>query len=197
MWALVNCTVNTWQSDKSWFMALKQQGWRLLSLELSYLCSTGGLEDTWKTFPWSGIKIKNGFPHLSPFLPTFSRYENVFIISHQCLISQQTRPFESTFSSSSHGQEFILYQLYLRISMKKITHVYSLDIFGPHFSSIFGRKPTAHTQPNFLWVNHSSDGESYLNFYHRQRHCFQRWVWSNYFSIFQVSVSRFAWCNKA
>ena len=168
----MNCSANMWQSDKGWFMALRQQGQKLSSLELFYLHPIGGLEDAWKTFPWSRVKIKNGSPNFSPSLTMFSRYENIFIISCQCLISQQTRSFESTFPSSSPGQEFILYQLYLRISMKKITHISSLDIFGPCFSSRFGRKPTGLVQPNFLWVNHLRDRNPYLNFYHRQRHQF-------------------------
>ena len=125
-------------------MALRQQGQKLSSLELFYLHPIGSPEDAWKTFPQPGVKIKNGSPNLSPSLTTCSRYENIFIIYHRCLISQQTRSFESTFPSSSPGQEFILYQLYLRISTKKIAHISSLDIFCPYFSSRFGGKPTAH-----------------------------------------------------
>ena len=37
-------------------MALKQQGWKLPSLEPSYLHPTGGLEDAWETFPWSAVQ---------------------------------------------------------------------------------------------------------------------------------------------
>ena len=39
-------------------MALKQQGQKLPSLEPSYFHLIGGLEDAWKTFPQSGVKIK-------------------------------------------------------------------------------------------------------------------------------------------
>ena len=100
-------------------MALKQQGWKLSFLELFYLHPLGGIEDAWKIFPWSGVKIKNGFLNLSPFLTTFSRYENIFIIFCQCLFSQQTRSFESTFLSPPPGQEPISCQLYLKTNMKK------------------------------------------------------------------------------
>ena len=196
MLALVNCSANTCQSDKGWFMALKQQGQKLPSLELFYLHLIGGLEDACKTFSWSGVKIKNRSPNLSPSLTTFSRYENIFAISHQCLISQQTRSFESTFLSPSPGQEFIPYQLYLRTSTKKITHISSPDIFGSCFSSRFGGKPTMHVQPDFLLVNQWRDWKPNFNFNHRYQHHFQGWVKSNYLLTFHVSVSRFAWDNK-
>ena len=45
-------------------MALKQQGWKLPSVKISYLHPIGGLEDAWKTFPQSGVKIK-----MAPNLP--------------------------------------------------------------------------------------------------------------------------------
>ena len=160
-----------------------------------YLHPIGGLEDTVKTFPWSGVKIKNGSPNFSPSITTFSRYENIFAISHQCLISQQTRSFESTFLSPSPGEELIPCQFYLRTSMKKITDISRLDICGPCFSSRFGGKPTAHVQPDFLQVNHSRDGKPDFNFNHRYQHHFQRWVRSNYSFTFQVSVGRFTWDN--
>ena len=94
-------------------MALKQQRQKLPSLELlslPYRRSRGHLENS----PQSGVKIKNGSPNFSLSLTIFSRYENIFITHCQCLISQQTRSFESTFISPSPGQEFIPYQLYLK-----------------------------------------------------------------------------------
>ena len=138
---------------------------KIFSLELFYLCPIGCLEDAWKTFPWSGVKIENGSPNLSPSLTTFSGYENIFIIFHQCLISQQTRSFESTFLSPSPWQELIPCQFYLGTNMKKITHISRLVIFGPCFSSRFGRKPTVLAQPSFLWANESWDGKPNFNFH--------------------------------
>ena len=185
----MNCSTNTWQSDKGWFMVLRQQGQKLSSLELLFLHPIGGLEDAWKTFPQSGLKFKNGSPNLSLSTTTFSRYENIFIIS--CQVWSANKPDLLNLHCLAHHLD------YLRISMKKITPVSSLDIFGPCFSSRFGGKPNVHVQPNFLWVNHSRVGNNHLNFYHRQSHHFQRWVRSNYLSTFQVSVGRFAWGKKA
>ena len=88
-------------------MALKQQGWKLPSLELSYTPPVGGLVDVWKTFPWSGIKIKNGFPNFPPFLTTFPRCENNFITSCWYQISLQPRSLESTSPNLPTGQVFI------------------------------------------------------------------------------------------
>ena len=85
-WTLVNSSTNTCQSDTGWFITLQQEGWKLQSLELPYLHFTGGLEDTWKTFPWSGVKIKMASFNLSLFLITSLQHENNFIF-HQCQIS--------------------------------------------------------------------------------------------------------------
>ena len=192
MWTLVNSSTNMCRSDTGWFMVLNQQGQKLLSLKPSYLHPIGGLEDVWKTFPWSGVRMKNGSPNLPLFLTTFSRYENNFVISCQCLISQQTLPFESTFPSLSTGQVLISWQLYLRTNTKKITHISKLDIFSPGFSNRFGGKPTVHAWYDFLWVNHPRDGNPNLILSHW--HCFQSWVRSILFVNFssicrQVSMS--------
>ena len=76
--------------------------------------------------------------------------------------------------------------------MKKITHVSKWDIFSPLLQQQIGRKPTAHAQPDFLWVHHSRDRNLNFNFNCRYLYHFQRWVRSNYLSTFQVSVDRFA-----
>ena len=135
-------------------------------------------------------------PNLPLFFTTLSRHEHIFITPQWCQISSQPRSFESTFLSPSPGQELIPYQFYLRTSMKKITHISKPDILSPLLQQQIGRKHTVHVWPNFLWVNHSRDGNPNLNLNHKHQHCFQRWIRSNYLSNFQVSVDRFAWCNK-
>ena len=85
-WSFLNCSTNMCQSDTSLYITLKQQGWNLQSLELPYLHLTGGLEDTWKTFSWSGVKIEMA-PNLPLFQITSLKHENISIALHRCQIS--------------------------------------------------------------------------------------------------------------
>ena len=85
-WALVNCSTDMCQSDTSVFITLKQQGQSLQLLKLPYLYFTGGLEDIWKTSPWSGVKIKMA-SQPSSVSDLITKTWKHFITFHQCQIS--------------------------------------------------------------------------------------------------------------
>ena len=68
------------QSDTSLFITLKQQGQNPQSPGFLYLHPIGGLEDAWKTFPQSGVKIKMA-PILPLLLITSPKHVNIFITS--------------------------------------------------------------------------------------------------------------------
>ena len=152
---------------------------KLLLLESSYLHPAGGQEDTWKTFPQSGVKFKDGSPYLPPFLTTFPRYENNFITSHWHQTSLQTRSFESAFFNLSTGQVHIPQQLYLRTNMKKITYISNPDIFSPCLSSKLVGNLLCICDPISCKKNTQEVGIS-TSFSTRHSYCLQRWVGSTH-----------------
>ena len=165
MWALVNCSARMCQSDKGWFMALEQQGQKLPSLELCYLHSIGGLEDGWKTFPWSGVKIKM-VPQPSPVSDHIFKMWKKILLSHLIDVRSVNNIDLSNLHSLAYQLEKVLIpcQLYVRITMMKITHISKPDIFSPLLQQQIGGDSIAHVWPYFLQVHYSSGGNFNLSF---------------------------------
>ena len=146
MWALENCSANMCLRDKGWFMALKQHGQKLPSLEISCPHPIGGLEDAWKTSPtflcfWSHFQDVKIF--LSPFVN--ARSVNNLDLSNVHSLAYQLDRYLSPVNS-------------LRASMNKITHISKPDIFSPLLQQQIGRKPAVHAQPDFLQLHYSGGG---------------------------------------
>ena len=127
--------MSKWQGQ---FKALKQ-GWMLLSHELSDLYPIGGLEDTWKSFPQSRVKIKmvpstflyfqshvQGMKIFLSHLINVRSVNNLNLLTLHSLTYQPHRYLSSV--SSIKGQVW-----------KKINLIFKLDIFKPSFSNILAK----------------------------------------------------------
>ena len=135
--------------------------------------------------------VRDKDQELPPFLITFSRCENIFILPCQCQISQQLSSFEYTFLSPSTGQVHILCQLYPESNTKKITHISKPDIFSSCFCSrLVGNLLHMHNPVSCEYI--TLQVRISTSFSYNYLHCFKRSVRPNYLLPFQFSVDMFA-----